>query len=58
MTPTDQLILIEQVLTRHLMREFLDRNRLTHMKPLARTDLRDAVKAVRIVRNKLNNTHP
>jgi hypothetical protein len=45
------LTLIKQVVARHLMREFADRNRLTHMKPLTRTDLRDAVAALRLIRN-------
>lgn len=43
--------LVEQVLARHLMREFADRNRLTFIKPLTRTDLRDAVTALRLIRN-------
>lgn len=45
------LTLMEQVVARHLMREFADRNRLTYMKPLTRTDLRDAVAALRLIRN-------
>ena len=55
MNPKEQLILIEQVLARHLMREYADRNRLEFMKPLTRTDLRDAVTALRIIRTKLKN---
>lgn len=50
---TDSLMFTEQVLARHLMREFADRNRLLYMKPLTRTDLRDAVTALRIVRNQI-----
>lgn len=50
MTP-EQHTLVEQVLSRHLMREFADRNRLSLMKPLTRTDLRDAVAALRLIRN-------
>ena len=45
------LTLMEQVVARHLMREFADRNRLTYMKPLTRTDLRDAVAALRLIIN-------
>lgn len=45
------LTLMEQVVARHLMREFADRNRLTYMKPLTRADLRDAVAALRLIRN-------
>lgn len=47
---SDQLVLLEQVVRRHLHREFADRNRLTHMKPLSRLDLRDAVRALRSIR--------
>jgi hypothetical protein len=56
MSPKETLILIEQVLSRHLMREFADRNRLEFIKPLTRTDLRDAVTALRIIKTKLKNT--
>ena len=56
MTPKENLVLIEQVLSRHLMREFADRNRLEFIKPLTRTDLRDAVTALRIIKTKLKNT--
>jgi len=49
--------LLEQVVSRHLMREFADRNRWTYMKPLSRMDLRDAVKALRYIRSpKKSNT--
>jgi hypothetical protein len=43
--------LLEQVVSRHLMREFADRNRWDYMKPLSRIDLRDAVKALRYIRS-------
>ena len=52
------LTLMEQVVARHLMREFADRNRLTYMKPLTRTDLRDAVAALRLIRNQTKQQPP
>lgn len=52
MTREQHLDLLDQVLSRHVMREFDDRNRLHYCKPMARTDLRDAVKALRFIRKK------
>jgi hypothetical protein len=38
------------VLRRHMLREFKDRNNLSYMKPLTRMDVRDAVKAIRYIK--------
>ena len=51
---TDQQVeLLEQVVRRHLIREFADRNRFTYIKPLPRADIRDAVKALRTIKNEV-----
>jgi hypothetical protein len=41
---------LEMVLRRHMLREFKDRNNLSYMKPLTRMDVRDAVKAIRYIK--------
>lgn len=46
----EQVELLEQVVRRHLIREFADRNRFTYIKPLPRADIRDAVKALRTIK--------
>lgn len=46
----EQAELLEQVVRRHLIREYSDRNRFTYVKPLPRADIRDAVKALRSIR--------
>ena len=48
-----QVELIEQVVRRHLIREFADRNRFTYIKPLPRADIRDAVKALRTIKKEV-----
>ena len=49
----EQVDLLEQVVRRHLMREFADRNRFTYVKPLPRADIRDAVKALRTIKKEV-----
>jgi hypothetical protein len=49
----EQVELIEQVVRRHLIREFADRNRFTYIKPLPRADIRDAVKALRTIKKEV-----
>jgi hypothetical protein len=44
------LMNLEMVLHRHMLREFKDRNKLSYMKPLTRLDVRDALRAIRYVR--------
>lgn len=46
----EQVGLLEQVVRRHLIREYADRNRFTYVKPLPRADIRDAVKALRTIK--------
>lgn len=46
----EQTELLEQVVQRHLVREYADRNRFTYVKPLPRADIRDAVRALRSIR--------
>lgn len=41
---------VERVITRHIRREFRDRNKLWFVKSLTRMDIRDAVSALRIMR--------
>jgi hypothetical protein len=51
---TDQQVeLLEQVVRRHLMREYADRNRFTYIKPLPRADIRDAIKALRTIKKEV-----
>jgi hypothetical protein len=49
----EQAELLEQVVRRHLIREFADRNRFTYIKPLPRADIRDAVKALRTIKKEV-----
>ena len=48
-----QVELLEQVVRRHLISEFADRNRFTYIKPLPRADIRDAVKALRTIKKEV-----
>lgn len=52
MSKEQHLELLDQVLSRHIMREFDDRNRLQYIKPMNRSDIRDAIKALRFIRRK------
>lgn len=45
------IVNVEMVLRRHIMREFKDRNVHPFIKPLQRLDVRDAIKALRSIRN-------